>query len=55
VKVLVEAGAKLTTRDKAEDATPLGWAEYARTLPAAATEGKQFKEIAAYLRERGAQ
>jgi hypothetical protein len=54
VKVLVEAGAKLTTRDKAEDATPLGWAEYATTLSPAATEGKQFGEIAAYLRERGA-
>jgi len=54
VKVLVEAGAKLTTHDKAEDATPLGWAEYATTLPAARTQGKQFREIAAYLRERGA-
>jgi hypothetical protein len=43
----------LTTRDKAEDATPLGWAEYATTLPIAATQGKQFREIAAYLRERG--
>lgn len=53
VKVLVEAGAKLTTHDTAEDATPLGWAEYATTLPAAATQGKQFREIAAYLRERG--
>ena len=53
VKVLVEAGAKLTTRDKAEDATPLGWAEYAATLPARASGGKQFSEIAAYLRERG--
>lgn len=53
VKVLVEAGAKLTTRDKAEHATPLGWAEYAGTLPARASEGKQFSEIAAYLRERG--
>jgi len=53
VKVLVEAGAKLTTRDKAEDATPLGWAEYADTLPPARTQGKQFREIAAYLRERG--
>jgi len=53
VKVLVEAGAKLTTRDKAEDATPLGWAEYAATLPGRASEGKQFSEIAAYLRERG--
>jgi ankyrin repeat protein len=55
VKVLVEAGAKLTTRDKAENATPLGWAEYATTLPAARTQGKQFREIAAYLREHGAQ
>lgn len=54
VKVLVEAGAKLTTRDKAEDATPLGWAEYATTLPADRTQGKQYGEIAAYLRERGA-
>ena len=55
VKVLVEAGAKLTTRDKAEDATPLGWADYASTRPGPATAGKQFGEIAAYLRERGAQ
>ena len=53
VKVLVEAGAKLTTRDTAEDATPLGWAEYATSLPAAGREGKQFGEIAAYLREHG--
>lgn len=53
VKVLVEAGAKLTTRDTAENATPLGWAEYAATLPAARTQGKQYREIAAYLRERG--
>ena len=52
VKVLVEAGAKLTTRDTAEDATPLGWAEYATSLPAGGREGKQFGEIAAYLRER---
>ena len=54
VKILVEAGAKLTTRDTAEKATPLGWAEYATTLPAARTAGKQYREIAAYLRERGA-
>jgi ankyrin repeat protein len=54
VQVLVEAGAKLTTHDKAEDATPLGWAEYATTLPAAVTQGKQYREIAAYLRARGA-
>ena len=52
VRVLVEAGAKLTTRDKAEDATPLGWAEYAASSPPAGREGKQFREIAAYLRTR---
>lgn len=52
VRVLVEAGANLTIRDKAEDATPLGWAEYAATGPTAKTQGKQFAEIAAYLRDR---
>jgi peptide-methionine (S)-S-oxide reductase len=54
VKVLVEAGANLTTKDRAEHATPLGWAEYAATLPDAAAGGKQYTEIAAYLREKGA-
>jgi hypothetical protein len=54
VKVLVEAGAALATRDTAEDATPLGWADYAASGPAASTQGKQYRQIAAYLRERGA-
>lgn len=54
VKVLVEAGANLTTKDKVHHATPLGWAEYAGTLPEARTRGKCYSEIAAYLRERGA-
>jgi hypothetical protein len=54
VKVLVEAGAHLSTKDKAFDATPLGWAEHAQTLPRAADPGKQYIEIAAYLREKGA-
>ena len=54
VKVLVEAGADLTTKDKAWDSTPLGWAEYAQTLPRAASPGKQYREIAAYLGEKGA-
>lgn len=54
VKVLVEAGANLTTKDRAEHATPLGWAEYAETLPEAKTRGKQYREIAAYLHEKGA-
>ena len=53
VKVLVEAGANLKTRDRAEHATPLGWAEYAATSKAP-NPGKQFTEIAAYLREKGA-
>lgn len=52
VKVLVEAGANLATKDTAEHATPLGWAEYAQT--GAASRGKQYREIAAYLREKGA-
>ena len=52
VKVLVEAGAGLATKDMAEDATPLGWAEYARTLPD--RSGRQYDEIAAYLRAKGA-
>lgn len=54
VKVLVEAGANLATKDKAEHATALGWAEYAQTSPDAASVGKQYREIAAYLREKGA-
>jgi peptide-methionine (S)-S-oxide reductase len=54
VKVLVEAGAKLDTKDTAEHATPLGWAEYAASLPKASVEGKQFGEIAVYLRAKGA-
>lgn len=54
VKVLVEAGARLSTRDKAFDATPLGWAEYGQTLPRAASPGRQYTEIIAYLRQKGA-
>lgn len=42
VKVLVEAGAKLGTKDRAWDGTPLEWAEYYKNA-----------EIAAYLREKG--
>lgn len=43
VKVLVEAGAALDTRDRIHDGTPLGWAEYC-----------QRDDIAAYLCEKGA-
>ena len=53
VKVLVEAGADLVKRDTAYDATPLGWAEHALQGQKEESE-KQYREIAAYLREKGA-
>ena len=43
VKVLVEAGARLDTKDTIYEGTPLGWAEYG-----------QQGEIAQFLREKGA-
>jgi peptide-methionine (S)-S-oxide reductase len=45
VRVLVEAGARLITRDTAYDGTPLDWAEHYGDKPG-------YPEIAAYLRER---
>ena len=66
VRVLVEAGADLRRRDTCHDATPLGWAEYGeeqqKAARATANEAevhragvtKQYAEIAAYLREKGA-
>lgn len=54
VKVLVEAGADLRTRDKAEGATPLGWAEYYAREHQGDERGQRYGEIAAYLREREA-
>jgi peptide-methionine (S)-S-oxide reductase len=53
VEVLVEAGASLATRDKAHDGTPLGWAEYALTLPPGGQSGRQYTEIADFLRSKG--
>lgn len=52
VRVLVEAGASLSVRDKAEKATPRGWAEYARGEHPTDARSKRYAEIAAYLRER---
>jgi hypothetical protein len=52
VKVLVEAGARLSTRDKAEKATPLGWAEYYLETSGRGERAAQFAEIAAYLRDK---
>ena len=50
VKVLVEAGAKLTTKDTAWGGTPLGWAEHYLSEGEGDRPGKQYAEIAAYLR-----
>jgi hypothetical protein len=55
VRVLVEAGAKLGTRDTAWNGTPLGWAEYYQSEHKADDRAKQYAEIAAYLRENGAE
>lgn len=52
VKVLVEAGADLRTRDRAERATPLGWAEYYQGEHQSDERGQRFGAIVAYLREK---
>lgn len=52
VKVLVEAGANLNATDSAWDGTPLGWAEHYSGEGQAAHPGKEYSDIAAYLRTR---
>jgi peptide-methionine (S)-S-oxide reductase len=54
VKVLVQAGAKLTAKDSVHRATPLGWAEYYEGEQKDADARRRYSEIAAYLRERSA-
>jgi peptide-methionine (S)-S-oxide reductase len=54
VKVLVEAGADLARRDTIYDGTPLGWAMYGESQANENARAKQYTQIAAYLRERGA-
>ena len=54
VKVLVEAGADLRTKDTAWHATPLGWAEHYTSENEADPRAKRYTEIAAYLRDKGA-
>lgn len=51
VRVLVEAGANLGTRDTAWDGTPLNWAEHYVTEHAGEDRQRRYGEIAAYLRE----
>lgn len=53
VKVLVEAGADLHRKDAAENATPLGWAEYAAAEKAKGPEDvRRYSDIVAYLKSR---
>jgi hypothetical protein len=52
VKVLVEAGANTTTRDKAWGGTPLGWAEHYINETKSGSATKEYAAIATYLRER---
>lgn len=54
VRVLVDAGATLNTRDTAWNGTPLGWAEYYHAQHERGERGKQYAEIATYLRAKGA-
>ena len=51
VKILVEAGAELGTKDRAWDGTPLEWAEHYIHEAKGNDTGKPYPEIAAYLRE----
>lgn len=53
VKVLVEAGAALNTKDSAWNATPLDWAEYYLRQSKGEDAGKSYVEIAAYLHGQG--
>jgi peptide-methionine (S)-S-oxide reductase len=50
VEVLVEAGAELMTKDSAWGGTSLGWAEHYLSEAQGNRRGKQYAEIAAYLR-----
>jgi peptide-methionine (S)-S-oxide reductase len=54
VKILVETGAELGTKDRAWNATPLEWAEYYIREAKEAGAGKQYSDIAVYLREKSA-
>jgi hypothetical protein len=55
VKVLVEAGAELGTKDRAWHGTPLGWAEHYVGEMKGDSAGKAYPEIAAYLRAKESQ
>lgn len=50
VKVLIDAGADLTTKDTVHEATPLGWAEYAAETQTDSEKAAGYSAIADYLR-----
>jgi ankyrin repeat protein len=50
VEVLAEAGADLSAKDSLWNGTPLGWAEHYVSEGQGKGQGKQYAEIAAYLR-----
>lgn len=52
VQVLVEAGAKLDTKDTAWNATPLDWAEHYVREGKGDDMGKQYRAIAAFLHQK---
>jgi hypothetical protein len=52
--VLITAGADVTRRDTIYEKTPLGWAEYFAQQESDQSRAKQYADIAAYLREKGA-
>ena len=52
VRMLVEAGAKLDTKDTAYQATPLTWADYYLREGKTDNPAKQYAAIVAYLREK---
>jgi ankyrin repeat protein len=52
VKTLVDAGARLDTRDIGYQLTPLDWAEWHARQATRGGEAKEYAEIAAYLRSR---
>lgn len=54
VKVLVDAGANLSTRDTVWNATPLGWAEHYVGEHRQDDRNMRYAEIAAYLQNKGA-
>jgi len=52
VKAIVDAGARLDTKDLAHELTPLDWAEWYVRNAALHDDAKRYSDIAAFLRDR---